>query len=414
MAVMISAVSLLSLVAGIDDLFFDVAPKKVRTYFLLHNVVTAAMLALIFVNDLFTAYVFIELITIVSVALIASKPTGRTWTAALNYLFMSLIGSSLFTFAMAMLYGITGYLHFNYVHESLIALVGSGDYMVPLVVSAVMMIMGLAIKGALFPFHSWLPEAHGSATTPASSLLSGLIIKSYLLLMIKVIFRVYGIASLELMQVPRILLVCGVGAIIYGSYKAMRKRGLKRTLAYSSVSQVGYICIAIGLNTTLGIAAACFHIIAHAVAKSMLFSAAGALSAASGHRQDFDSLRGAFWRDPFAGTAFIIGGLAMIGIPPLAGFASKLNIIGAALQTPYSGIVIIAVVILGTVMGAMIYVPFIFAILARDEDDPTAHISPRAMISRVALVILMVLTGLLGIFSQPVIDALLRGLEVFG
>ena len=418
MALLVSVVSLLCVAAGADDIAFDLSFKKVKTYYLLQNVLTAAMLALMYANDFFTAYVFVEIITIASVALVAAKPAGRTWTAALNYLFMGLVGSSLVLFSLSLLYGITGHLHFEYIHAGILELVKTHSYLIPLSVAAVMIAIGLAIKSALFPFHNWLPEAHGSSTTAASSILSGLVLKSYLFLLIKMILRVFGAEIMGQLHVPQMLMAFGVAAIVFGSWKAMHQRGLKRTLAYSSISQIGYICIALGLNTPASVAAACFHIIMHAVVKAMLFSSAGALSAATHHRQDYDSLRGAFWRDPFAGSAFILGGLALVGIPPLAGFASKFNIILAALDTPFRGLVVIAIVVLGTVMGAMIYFPFIYTILTRDDDSPDEparmRISSRSKLSRLALCIFMILTLALGLFSAPVMRVIAQGLAVFG
>jgi len=422
MALMVSTISLLIIAAGSDDIFGDIPIRKTKSYFLLQNVLTASMMALLFANDFFTAYVFVELITISAVALVASKPEGRTWAAALNYLFMGLVGSSILTFSLAMLYGITGHLHFEYIHRSILELVATQTYMVPLSLASVLMVIGLAIKSALFPFHNWLPEAHGSATTTASAILSGLILKSYLLLLVKMVVRVFGLETMASLAVPQILLAFGAAAIAYGSWKAMHQRGLKRALAYSSISQVGYICIALGLNTEWGIAAACFHIIIHAVAKAMLFSSAGALKAASNHRQDIDSLEGAYWRDPVAGTAFIVGSLALIGIPPLSGFASKLNIILASLHTPYPIVAVVAIVLAGSIMGTMIYFPFIFSILRRDGieteirrgETGLSQRSLRSLTSRVALVVFMVLTVLLGLFSSPVIHALQQGLAVYG
>ncbi|MCL2069127.1 MAG: hypothetical protein FWH00_04430, partial [Oscillospiraceae bacterium] len=324
MALLFCFVSLVSIAGGQRDIFRELSEKRINVFFLMMNMLTSALLVMVYTNDLFTAYVFIEIITISACYIVAARPGGRPTVASMVYLIMSLVGSCLILVAIALLYGVTGHLLMPGLSQSIHALAASGDYRVPLFVLTGLMTAGLAIKTALFPFHSWLPNAHASATTAASAVLSGLIIKCYLFLMIKLEFRTYGLEMIGELQISNLMLAFGALGIVYGSLMARRQRDIKQMLSYSSVAQIGFISVAIGLNTEAGTAVACFHIAAHAVGKAMLFVAASGLSAVSGYAKDFDALRGAARRAPLSGAAFIIGGLAISGIPPFFGFFSKM------------------------------------------------------------------------------------------
>ena len=421
MALLFCSVFLLSLAGGLRDIFHDEPEKKINLFYFMVNMLTGSMLTLLYTNDIFTAYVFIEITTIAACSTISAKPGGRTLAATMSYLILSLIGSGMVLLAIAMLYGVTGHLLFPGLYNGIAALAATGQYTVPLFVLTGMMVAGLAIKSALFPFHGWLPDAHASATTAASAVLSGLIIKCYPILIIRMIFCVFGMDLIGSMYIPHVIIFFGVGGIVYGSWRAVRQQNIKRMLAYASISNIGFIFVAIGLNTYAGMAAAGFHIAVHAICKAMLFTAAGGLAAVSDHRKDFDSLRGAGRRDLLAGITFVIGAVSMIGIPLFPGFVSKLIITIAALETPFAILVIPAVVVVSTVLSGMYYIPAIICIFSKPSDSGAEtnhkpeHISLGMSIPyKAALGIFITLTLFLGLFSQPVLRAIERGLAAFG
>ena len=195
---------------GVDTLYKDIRPQKQYLYFLMTNLLLCSMISMIYTNDLFTGYVFIEINTIAACAIVMVKESGETTVATIRYLIMSLLGSGLFLFGMAMLYGITGHLLMEDLQESILALAATGKYAVPLTVTIGMMALSTAVKSALFPFHSWLPGAHGSATTSASSILSGLVLKAYIILLIKIIYRVFTPELLQELHISDFLLVFGI------------------------------------------------------------------------------------------------------------------------------------------------------------------------------------------------------------
>ena len=191
MALCFSVVMIFSLLGGMKHIFHDVEEAKLNLYFIMMDLLMSSLLALIYTNDLFTAYVFIEINTISACAIVMIKNTGRTIVAATRYLIMSLLGSGLFLIGITLIYDLTGHLLMSNIKESMAALHASGAYILPITVTIGLISTGMAIKSALFPFHSWLPDAHGSAVTSSSAILSGLVLKGYIILLIKIFYRVF-------------------------------------------------------------------------------------------------------------------------------------------------------------------------------------------------------------------------------
>jgi len=419
MAFLFSILTLLSVAGGQEDLFYEGPGRKINIFYFMINILICAMLATIYTNDIFTAYIFIEITTIAACSLVSARPGGRTLAASISYLILSLIGSSLLLFSIAMLYSVTGHLLFPYLREGVSSLVASGLYATPMFVLTGMMVLGLAVKSALFPFHGWLPDAHASATTSASSILSGLIIKCYPILIIRLVYLVFGLETMRILYLPHIMLLFGILGLVYGSVKAIRQKNVKRMLAYGSVANIGFIFVAMGLNTTAGMVAAAFHIAAHAVGKAMLFTAAGGLAAVSNHHKDFNSLRGSGRRDLFAGAAFALGALSMIGIPLCAGFISKIVVTQAALQTPFAAVVTPLIIVVSTVLSGMYYIPAIVCIFSKSTSEESGqksheHMPSQSFTYRTVLGVFMAMTIFLGVFSYPVLAAIERGLAALG
>ena len=281
-----------SLAGGRRDLFQDILPQKQRLYFVMVNMILASLLALTYTNDAFTGYVFIEISTIAACALVMAKDNGPNLIATIRYLFMSLVGSGLFLIGLTVLNSITGYLLMPSLSEAVEGLKVTGDYAIPLTVSVGLITAGLGVKSAMFPFHLWLPDAHGGATTASSAILSGLVLKGYIVLLLLMILRVFSLELIVELGAANVILAFGVLGMIFGSLAAMRESHIKRMLAYSSVAQIGYIFMGIGLGTVEGLVASCFHILVHACCKPLLFLCAGRLSAVSGHHKSLKNLRG--------------------------------------------------------------------------------------------------------------------------
>ncbi len=415
MATLFSAVMLLSLLGGKRALFEDVLPQKQNLYFIMINLLHAAMLALIYTNDLFTAYVFIEISTLAACALIMAKDSSRSLVATTRYLIMMLLGSGLFLFGSTILYTITGHLLMENLYTSLGQLVEAGKYVAPLRIVVGMIVIGVCIKSALFPFHTMLPGAHSVATPTSSALLSSLVLKAFIILLIKLYFRVFGLELMANLGINHVLFVFAVLAMILCSLMALKESDLKRMIAYSSAAQIGYIYLGISLCQTGGMQAACFHILAHSLTKSMLFICAGGLINASGHMTDIHALRGAASRNRLAAIGFTMGGLSLIGVPLLPGFVSKLYLAQAAMGANPALLALVLAVLIGSmVLNALYFVPAIIAIWSKPADggalDEAPH--PAGAAFGVSVITLMALNVLLGVFFQPVLGVINAGLEL--
>lgn len=411
LALTFGLVILLSMLGGYREFMSDVNPKKRYMFFLFLNILFATLLALVYTNDIFTAYVFLEINTIAACVIIVMKQNGKTIIATIKYFVMAAVGSGLFLFTIAMLYGITGHLAMDSLHDSIQLLYASGEYRVPLLLSLILFFISMAIKSALFPFHNWLPDAHSSATPTVSAILSGLVLKGYIVIFIKVVYRIYGLEVVQGLKVFPVVFVVGILSMIMGSVLALYQTDVKKMIAYSSVAQMGYIYAGIGLGTFAGIVAAIFHIISHAVTKAALFLSAGTIIHETDIR-DVNKLGGVGKALPYVMGVFAIGGLSLIGIPPSAGFSSKWNLAWASLETNHYWMVFFLTI--STLLNIAYYFPIIVrAFFSPAEDNRVSQVESGFKIAYLPILILAVLIVGLGLFSGQIFDLLSQGLAAW-
>lgn len=411
LALAFSLVMVLSMTGGAADLRTDLRPEAQGRFCLLMQLLFASLLAMVYTNDLFTAYVFIEIAAVTACIAAAAKETGRAVAAATRYLIFSCLGSGLVLLGIALLYCVTGHLLMEDLGRSIVRLAQSGQYTVPLTVSALVMTVGLAIKSAQFPFHGWLPDAHASATTAASAILSGLVLKGYLVLLLKLIVRVFGPELLVGLYMHDLLFLLGLAGMLFSSVAALRQEDVKKMIAYSSSAQISYIFLALGLGIRAGTAAACFQILAHAVTKPMIFVGAGALIRAGRGEHYWSSLRGAAWREPVGGVAFTVGGLSLCGLPLLAGFSSKYSLAVAALSAGWRTMPALFGLAVSSVLNAMYYIPAILVIWGQGAGErPSVQKGHWEL--NLSVVFFLGCNVLLGVLVGPILALIYRGLEL--
>ncbi len=416
-AVLFGVVMFLSVVGGLTHPAEDVEESKLNLFYIMIDLMLSSLLALVYTNDLFTAYVFVEINTIAGCGLIMIRQKGRSLSAAIRYMVMSQLGSGLFLIGLSLLYDVTGHLLMSPAKESVELLVEAGRYKIPLLMIMAVISVGLAIKSGLYPFHYWIPDTYGYATPTGSAVLSGLVSKGYIFLLIKIFYRVLGRENLVGTHMVNVLYLFGVCGMIMGSLHAIGEKDTRRMIAYSSVAQIGYIYMGIGLGTTAGMVASIFHIFAHSATKALLFISAVGLYEVSGDRKDFVSLRGAAFRNPLAGVGFSIGALSMVGFPMLSGFISKLLFATSALGSPEKMMPTLIVLALSTLLNAVYFLRLVITLYSRrrpgDKPLPEQTIVKSSWMLRFAIICFIGLNLVLGMSSQPIVQAITDGLAMF-
>lgn len=413
MALFFCIIMLLSLFGGRKKLLDEVELSKHNLYYIMVNLLLSSLLALIYTNDLFTAYVFVEINTISACGLIMIRENGRTIEAAVRYMIMSLLGSGLLLIGICMLYDLTGHLLMSNIREAVAHIVADGTYMVPLLVTIALMSIGLAIKSALFPFHSWLPDAYGYSTVSSAAILSSLVSKGYIFLLIKIFYRVIGFDIIRQSRIIHVLFVFGLAGMIFGSLSAIREKDIRRMIAFSSVAQIGYIYMGIGLGTTVGMVASVFHVLCHAATKSLLFVSAIGLTDVSGGSRRFKDLTGAAYRNKIAGAAFTVGSLSMVGVPIFAGFISKMLFARAAVYNTGKVLPAMVVLAVSTILNAIYFMKTVIRIYTPVQTEYTCITWKQEKLYTVTLVLFIILNVALGMNSQPIVDMIQMGLSMF-
>ncbi len=332
-----------------------------------------------FAGDLFTLFVFFELMSLSAYVLVIHEETPEAMRAGYKYLIMTIIGGLCIFMGIAVTYQIAGDLALGkgglFGEASTIALIGFIGFLI-----------GFGIKAGMVPLHVWLPDAHPVAPSPASALLSGLMIKTGAYGLIRVIYDVYGLELIRQAGWNEIIVYLAAITIFLGSAVAIVQDDLKRRLAYSSIGQMGYILLGMALLSPTALTGTIFHIFSHAFMKSTLFLCAGAILKGVGTRS-IRQMSGIGPRMPFTLGAFTVASLAMIGIPPFNAFLSKWQISLGALDVgrPF----FVGLLLLSSFMNMAYYMPIIIAAFCGlKEDCPDIPIKEAPMTMLVPIIVL--------------------------
>jgi multicomponent Na+:H+ antiporter subunit D len=309
----------------------------------------AAMNGLVLAGDLFNLFVFLEIASLASYALVGFGCEHEELEASFKYMVLGSVSSSLILFAIALVYGNTAYLNMACISKA----IQTSGLNAGLTFALALFIVGFGLKAALVPFHAWLPDAHPSAPAPISAMLSGLIIKTLgVYALTRVLFNIFGVS----VSVGWLLVTLGLLSMIAGAFLGIGQWDFKRLLAYSSISQIGYVVLGIGLGATLiaekanpawaslAILGGLFHLVNHAVYKSLLFLTSGSVEMSTGTRQ-LREMGGLAQRMPVTRATCTVASASIAGIPPFSGFWSKLILVIAAVQAGFYWIAAIIVLV---------------------------------------------------------------------
>ena len=295
----------------------------------------AGINGIVFARDIFTIYVFIEVIAAASYIMIVLDKTEISLEGGFKYFMISSIATVMMLFSVALFFLAAGGTGF----EEISAAVQNFGGNTIILLAIMLFVSGLLIKGGLIPFHAWLPGAYSCAPAGVSIFLGGIVTKTTgTFALIRFFYSVVGFND----NIKMVLLIVGSISVVIGAVAAITQKDFKKVLAYSSISQVGYIVMAIGAGTAFGIAAAVFHIFNHAIFKSLLFLNSAAVEKQTG-RLDVDSFGGLGAKMPVTSATTAIAFLSAAGIPPLSGFWSKLFIILALWSANYKSFAFVAI-----------------------------------------------------------------------
>jgi len=375
-----------------------------RFYSLL-MVMTAGMNGVVLSGDMFNLYVFLEIAAIASYALVAFGTGDEELEAAFKYLVLGGVASSFILLGIALLYNFTGTLNMA---DMASKLQGQGGNSAVLFIAA-LLIAGFGLKAALVPFHAWLPDAHPAAPAPISAMLSGLLIKALgVYALVRVLFIVL---DMQVFTRSWVLISLGLLSMVIGVFLAVGQWDFKRLLAYHSISQMGYVMLGIGLGTPLGIAAGLFHLVNHAVFKSLLFLCSGSVEQSTGTR-DLKSLGGLWQRMPVTSTACSVASLSISGVPPFNGFWSKLLIIVAAVQAAdvlgRGAYAIAAITVLVSFMTLVSFVKVQKYLIFGKLPERLQRVKEAPASMCASLIVLAVMCLALGVFSNSVLKRLVQ------
>ncbi len=332
--------------------------KKER-YYAFFLMAEGGCMGTIFAGDLLGLFVFFEFMALTTYVLIAHEEKPITMFASAKYLYMTVGGGLAVFFGLLTMYHITGSVVFA--RPGLIT-----EPSTLATVAFIGFIIGFGLKAGLFPLHVWLPDAHPAAPSPVSAALSGVMVKTGIYGLIRVVFNIYSPEYIAAAKWDIIMLVVIGITILLGSAMALLQDDLKRRLAYSTIAQIGYIALGIFLLNEQGLAGGLYHLFSHAFMKGLLFLCAGAIIVQTGIR-NISQMKGIGLKMPLTMIFFTIATLSMVGIPPFNGFISKWQLSIASLDAGMP--IFVAILILSSLLNAAYYFPIVITAFFASEKE---------------------------------------------
>ena len=363
--VLIAMMAVITMIYAMPATLAEIEPKKRAPFFAAFLLCMAGLLGMVVTGDAFNVFVFLEVSSIATYTLVAmgGSRDRRALAAAYNYLILGSIGATFFVIGIGFLYMETGTLNMADMARILADLDGGSRVAK---VAFGFIIVGLGLKLAMFPLHMWLPGAYAYSPTPVTAFLASTATKAALYLLLRFVFFVFDPSFDYVASVlTYVLVTLGVAGMLFASLQAIFQTDARRMLAFSSIAQVGYMLLGIGIATSASVAAGYLHLINHAIIKGGLFFALGAMWYRFGITRTAD-FRGLSKTMPWTMGAFTLSGFSLIGVPFTAGFVSKYQLASAAASAGWWWAV--AVIVVSSIL-AIFYIGRIL-LIAYFQDPP--------------------------------------------
>jgi proton-translocating NADH-quinone oxidoreductase chain N len=385
-------IAFLGLLVAIYSISYMEHETRVAEFYTLVTFMMAGMFGIVLSGDLFTLFVFWELMGLSSYVLVSFlKQNWGPIEAGFKYLIMSATAGAFLLLSMALLYGMAGTLNF--------ALLASSIRGNPLtnwtIILFATLIVGFGVKSAIVPLHTWLPDAHPEAPSPISALLSGIVIETGLYAMIRLLYIVF---EPDLFKMP--LAALALITMTVGNIMALRQDDLKRLLAYSSIAQIGYMLIGVSTGLTYGLLGTFLHVFNHSMMKGMAFLSVGSLVHKTGTR-DINELKGVGRLMPYTTLTIIVAFLGLGGVPGTSGFISKFILFSSSIG---AGLGILAIFgVLNSALSMAYYLRVIMVLLS-GEPIEEIHAKEAPILMLGVTVIMAILIIVLGFFPDPIMS----------
>jgi multicomponent Na+:H+ antiporter subunit D len=347
-AVIVSAMASLAMLYAPKSVEKEIPEHVEPLFYAAFQLCLLGLLGIALTGDIFNLFVFLEVSSLSSYALIAMGKHRKALTASFYYLVLGTMGATFFLIGVGMLYAASGSLNM----ADILARFAEFEELQLVTTSLAFIVVGVALKAAVFPLHSWLPSSYSQAPSVVSVFLAASATKVAIYVLIRCLFNVYPMEYWTSIVLPDLLVGIGCVGILYGSFRAFGQLDMKRLLAYSSVAQIGYMMVGIGLINQTAMTATLLHLFNHALIKAALFMVAGILLYRA-NTTNLKDLRGLGRDMPWTLLAMAIAGLSLIGMPGTVGFISKWFLISGAIET---GRWYVVLVVLASSIIAILYV----------------------------------------------------------
>lgn len=396
------------LCAGIFSFVYMGHEEHEKRYYGFYLMVMGVLYALCFAGNLVTYYLFFELLTLSSLPLVLHNQKHESVIAGLKYLFYSLCGAYMVLFGLYVVYRYSETLQFA--EGGVLSAEAAGSTGI-LLLAAFLMILGFGVKAGMFPLHAWLPAAHPVAPAPASAVLSAVIVKAGVLGLLRVVYYIFGAAFLQGSWVQRAWLALSLLTVFMGSMLAYREDGLKKRLAYSTVSQVSYCMFGLAVMNGDGLMGSLLQVLSHGFVKAALFLCAGAIILQTGKTR-VSELRGIGKEMPVLMWCYTIASMGLIGLPPTGGFMSKwyLAMGGLSCGDELFALLGPAVLLVSALLTAGYLLPPAIAGFFPGADYDHSKLEKREppALMNVPILILTALSVLLGLWPGVVMDGMAK------
>lgn len=363
-------------------------------YYTLLLAMVSGMVGTVFAGDLFTLYVFWELMSISSYVLVAFR--RETWEpveAGFKYLVMSATGSATLLLGMSFLYGMAGTLNF----QGLFTAFNQAPSSPWFYIAFMFILVGFGVKTAIVPLHTWLPDAHSAAPTPISAMLSGVVIETGVFALLRTFFTAFSSIQTQWFSIIAFLSIL---TMTLGNLTALMQKDVKRLLAYSSIGHVGYMLVGLAVGSQIGLTGTLLHIFNHALMKGVAFLCAGAIIFRIETR-NLDDFSGVARKMPITAFFFAVSLFALIGMPPLNGFISELTLFTATVQANVAWLG--AAIVLNSILSSAFYLRVIRALLQPKLSDAAQKAKEAPVLMLIPIGVMTALIIVFGIYPEPII-----------